>query len=96
LTNLNIGKENIFLKSEHKMKPCRVCKEEKELEYFYSDSSRSDGYSNRCKECSRIAKANQRKRRRNSFQEIVVPVSTSKKLDREERLRRMAAESAYL
>ena len=36
------------------MKACNVCNVQKETTEFYKDSSRKDGFSNRCKECDTI------------------------------------------
>lgn len=77
-------------------KPCRVCKEVKRLDNFHSDSTRSDGRSNRCKECAAIAAKKLRERKRN-LKKISSPViKEKKKKDRESILREMAADSAYL
>ena len=36
---------------ENETKVCTLCKEQKELKYFYRDSSKKDRFSNRCKVC---------------------------------------------
>ena len=35
------------------MKTCSICKKEKELDKFYKDGTRKDGYDHRCKECTK-------------------------------------------
>lgn len=43
------------------MKHCFKCGKTKTLSLFYRDSSRKDGYANKCKDCENTAKANRRK-----------------------------------
>lgn len=40
------------------MKTCRICKIEKELDRFYKDSTRKDGYDTKCSECAKELQAN--------------------------------------
>lgn len=44
------------------MRICNICKKEKNLSEFFSDSSRSKGRSYRCKDCERIWRREKRQR----------------------------------
>lgn len=43
------------------IKKCPKCKEEKQVDYFYKNRTKKDGYSDWCKECNKVFKREYRK-----------------------------------